>query len=148
MPDASRVDQRRRPRYDYRVPEAERKRATRILVIDDEREIREMLRDLLRTQGYEVMTAANGHAATRLQQEDPADLVITDIFMPEKEGIETILDLQTAWPGLKIIAISGGGGDYNVDYLAAARQLGAVHSISKPFQLDELLAAVRDALRA
>ena len=115
-------------------------------MIDDEREIREMLRDLLRTQGYEVMTAADGSAATRLQQQHPADLVITDIFMPEKEGIETILELQTGWPGLKIIAISGGGGDHNVDYLAAARQLGAVSSISKPFDLDDLLAAVRDAL--
>jgi DNA-binding response OmpR family regulator len=129
------------------VPEGESKRA-RILVVDDEREIREMLRDLLRTQGYEVMTAANGNAATRLQQQHPADLVITDIFMPDKEGIETILELQRAWPGLKIIAISGGGGDYNVDYLAAARHFGAVHSISKPFHLEELLAAVRDALRA
>jgi DNA-binding NtrC family response regulator len=128
------------------VPESEAKRATRILIIDDEREIREMLRDMLRTQGYEVMTAADGHAGTRLQRQHPADLVITDIFMPEKEGIETILDLQTASPGLKIIAISGGGGDYNVDYLAAARQLGAIRSISKPFDLDDLLATVRDAL--
>ena len=128
------------------MPETEAKRPTRILVIDDEREIREMLRDMLRTQGYEVMTAADGHAATRLQRQHPADLVITDIFMPEKEGIETILDLHTAWPGLKIIAISGGGGDYNVDYLAAARQLGAIRSISKPFDLDDLLATVRDAL--
>jgi DNA-binding NtrC family response regulator len=127
------------------VPEGEAKRA-RILVIDDEREIREMLRDLLRTQGYEVMTAANGTAATRLHQQQPADLVITDIFMPEKEGIETILELQRGWPGLKIIAISGGGGDHNVDYLGAARQLGAFCSISKPFDLDDLLAAVRDAL--
>jgi YesN/AraC family two-component response regulator len=92
------------------------------------------------------MTAGNGTAATQLLRQQAVDLVITDIFMPEKEGIETILELRTRWPDLKIIAISGGGGQHGVDYLAAAEQLGAIRSMGKPFRREELLAVVRAAL--
>ena len=118
----------------------------RIVVIDDEPRIREMLEEVLRDAGYDVVTAPSGASVSRLQREQPADLVITDIFMPEQEGIETILELRATWPNLKIIAISGGGGDFTVNYLAAAEQLGATRSISKPFSVEQLLSAVRDVL--
>ena len=116
------------------------------MVIDDEPGVREMLGEMLRDAGYEVVTASSGASVSRLQREQPADLVITDIFMPDKEGIETILELRATWPNLKIIAISGGGGDFTVNYLAAAEQLGAMRSISKPFSVEQLLSAVRDVL--
>jgi len=116
------------------------------VVIDDEPVIREMLGDTLRDAGFEVVTVSSGASVSRLQREQPADLVITDIFMPDKEGIETILELRAMWPTLKIIAISGGGGELTVNYLAAAELHGAMRSISKPFTIEQLLGAVRDVL--
>jgi DNA-binding response OmpR family regulator len=118
----------------------------RILVIDDEDQIRAMLRLALEREGYQVMEAPNGKLAMRLQTENPADLVITDIVMPEQEGIETIIGLHREFPATKIIAISGGGNIGPANYLIMAKKLGAHHALCKPFGHDELVSAVRDLL--
>lgn len=91
-----------------------------ILIIDDDDQIREMLRQMLERAGYEVTDAPNGKVAMKLYREQPADLIITDLIMPGKEGIETIIELRRDFPEVKIIAISGGGRIAPRDYLAMA----------------------------
>jgi len=81
----------------------------RILVIDDDIQILEMLGQTLEREGYEVVDALDGKEGMRLYREAPTDLVITDIVMPEKEGVETIMELKRDFPDVKIIAMSGGG---------------------------------------
>jgi CheY-like chemotaxis protein len=121
---------------------------TRILVIDDEAAVRRMLRQMLEKAGYEVVEAPNGAVGLDLYHEHPVDLVITDILMPEKEGIETISTLRKTAAGVKIIAISGGGGGRlnKEDVLFSAQAFGAVRTLAKPFDREELLVAVREAL--
>ncbi|HXH83975.1 MAG TPA: response regulator [Candidatus Tectomicrobia bacterium] len=118
----------------------------RILVIDDDPDVREIVREALEAAGHEVREADDGDGGLALLRQSPADLVITDIFMPGKEGLETILDVRQEFPGIKIIAISGGGGLRTLDYLPAAREFGAILAIPKPFDCDLLVAAVRDLL--
>jgi DNA-binding response OmpR family regulator len=119
---------------------------SRILIIDDERLIRLTLRKILERAGHEVIEAANGSEGIGLHLRQPADLIITDIIMPEKEGIETIKDLRRAQPDLKIIAVSGGGRAGAESYLEIARHFGAEHVFEKPFNPKELLAAIESSL--
>ena len=114
----------------------------RILVIDDDVQVRKMLRLTLAAEGFDVMEAQDGKVAMRLFRQDPADLVITDLIMPEKEGIETIIELKRDYPGIKIIAISGGGRIDPKDYLYLAEKLGAQITLEKPFSRKEVLDAV------
>jgi DNA-binding response OmpR family regulator len=116
----------------------------RILVVDDDFQMREMLGVILERKGYDVKTAPDGKAAMQLQSKKPFDIVITDIIMPEKEGLETISDLRRGYPQLKIIAISGGGRHRPEGYLELARQLGADRVLAKPFGSWEILGAVRE----
>ena len=118
----------------------------RILVVDDDEQVRTMLVMTLEEAGYEADEAADGRAAIRRQRENPADLVITDLIMPEKEGLETIMDFRKEWPGAPIIAISGGGRTVQGDYLLHAKHLGAARVFRKPIERSELLGAVRDLL--
>lgn len=118
-----------------------------ILLMDDDEAVRNLLARALRESGYEVVEAGDGREGVRLFRTAPSDLVITDLVMPEKEGIETILELRQDFPDLKVIAISGGGEHGQQGYLQAARLLGANRTLSKPFQLDALLTAVREVLR-
>ena len=118
-----------------------------ILVIDDDRKIREMVCDLLEDAGHEVVGAPNGKIGLELQRQAPADLIITDIFMPEKGGPEFIMDLNDEFPQSKIIAISGGGNIKDVDYLQLAQNLGAIKTFQKPFVLKEFKAAVEEILQ-
>jgi DNA-binding response OmpR family regulator len=118
----------------------------RILVIDDEPSVRELLYAMLIEEGYEVVEAADGKAGMRLFQECPADLVITDLIMPEKEGIETIMDLRRDFPDVKIIAMSGGGIIQAEDYLGMAQGVGAHRVFEKPFGVSDMLKAVRELL--
>ena len=110
-----------------------------ILVVDDEPEVRNFLRKVLAGVGYHVLEAENGRDAVRQIETTDVDLVITDLVMPEQEGIETIRALHRLWPRLKIIAISG---RFAGPLLIAAEQLGAQASLAKPIQPDELLDAV------
>ena len=80
----------------------------RILVIDDDNSIRNLLRRILETAGHEVIEASNGRIALDMQRQKPAELIITDIFMPEKEGTEFIMDMNEEFPAVKVIAMSGG----------------------------------------
>jgi len=97
-------------------------------------------------EGYEVVDAPDGKVAMRLHQEEPADLVITDLIMPEKEGIETIMELRQTSPDVKIIAISGGGRIEPETHLKVAKGLGAMRTFTKPIEPKELLSSVRELL--
>jgi DNA-binding NtrC family response regulator len=119
----------------------------RILVIDDDVQILEMLRQTLEREGYEVIGSLDGKEGIRLYREAPTDLIITDIVMPEKEGIETIMELKRDFPDVKIIAISGGGRIGPEDYLRIAKKLGAMHTFTKPIGREELLGVVRELLK-
>jgi DNA-binding response OmpR family regulator len=117
---------------------------TKILVIDDERDIRDLLRYLLESKGYEVLEAGNGEDGLRVFQRTPADLVMTDILMPDKEGLATIIDLKKKYPHLKIIAMSGASKSDH--YLSFARKLGADKILEKPFNLQTVMQAIEELL--
>ena len=118
----------------------------RILIIDDEEQIREMLGQMLTREGYEVVAADNGKEGMKVCREQEVDLIITDIIMPEKDGIEMILELRHDFPHLKVIAISGGGRLGPDGYLEMAQKLGAHRTFFKPFNRKEILDAVQDLL--
>ncbi len=117
-----------------------------ILIIDDEPQVRLMLRMKLEDHGYEVKDADDGSTGLRLYREDPTDLIITDLIMPEKEGIETISQVKSEFPDVKIIAISGGGRFGPEGYLDIAKGIGAERTFSKPIELTELLKAVEELI--
>ncbi len=119
---------------------------TRIIVIDDEERICILFKMALERAGYEVDVAANGVEGINLQHKNPAQLIITDLVMPEKEGIETIIDLRRDFPKVKIIAVSGGGRITPDSYLNTAGILGADRTFKKPVNLEELIKAVRQIL--
>ena len=114
----------------------------RILIIEDDAQIRKMLRRVLEDAGYEVEEAPDGLEGIELYRKKPADLVITDIVMPEKEGLETIIELRREFQDVKIIAISGGGRIRPEPYLQVAEGFGVEHVFTKPFDIRDLLAAV------
>ena len=124
----------------------ETKKKRRILVIDDESQIRAMLRQLLDSQGYEVLTAINGKEGVLKYRNHPFDLVITDIIMPEKEGIEMIMELKQEFPEIKIIAMSGGGRAAPEGYLTIAKKVGAIQTFNKPVDQAHLLRTIEDVL--
>lgn len=114
-----------------------------ILIIDDETELLEELEFLLSEQGFSVLTAKNGREGIRMFHAAKPSIVITDILMPEQEGIETIRELRKIQPALKIIAISGGGLIEPSYYLSQALQLGADYVLEKPFEFNELSSLLR-----
>ncbi len=116
-----------------------------ILLIDDEENFRGVIKQVLVNAGYEVVEASNGAEGIRCFHEKPADMIVTDIIMPEKEGIETIIELKKAYPAVKLIAMSGGGW-YGTDIdFDMAKKLGA-RTLAKPFALQELLDAIKELL--
>jgi len=117
----------------------------RILIIDDNIGFLKMLTKVIEHQGYEVVQAQNGLEGYQRFTENPCDLVITDIFMPKQEGLETIIQLRGQFPDLKIIAISGGG-NMGVDYLEGAKTFGADRVFSKSLDMDTFLATIRELL--
>ena len=112
-----------------------------ILIIDDEEPIRALLRTTLEAARYEVTEAANGRQGLELYRHRPTDLVITDIVMPELNGLDMILELTRAFLNVKVIAISGAPDTQNA--LDAAKLLGVRHTLHKPFSMDALLKAVQ-----
>src|SRR5262245_1629923 len=124
----------------------ERSVAPLILVIDDEEPVRAVLRQMLEKEGYKVEEAPDGAVGMSLLQDHPIDLVITDLFMPEKEGIETMREVRKSFPQVKIIAMSGGGRMAKLDFLPMAESFGAQRTLAKPFERKELLEAVRAVL--
>ena len=118
----------------------------RILVIDDEESVRFVVKEMLEFEGYEVTTASNGKVGLQLFRKKPTDLIITDIFMPEMEGLETIRELHRDFPQLKIIAMSGGGESGMLSFLSFAKRFGALRTLRKPFSREELLEVVKELL--
>lgn len=117
-----------------------------ILVIDDQGEMRQVIEAMLALAGYHVVMAANGHEAKRALDNHEVDLVLTDLLMPEKDGIEIITDLRREKPALPVIAMSGGGRMPASFYLNLARSFGAKTILHKPFLEEQLLAEVKKAL--
>lgn len=117
-----------------------------ILVIEDDPEVRSLLCALLTRAGHQVREAENGQQGIHSYRTHPADLIITDLFMPVKEGLETIIDLRREFPDLKIIAISGGNREGKGNYLKAAQLCGASRIFHKPFDNADLLAAIDDLI--
>jgi len=117
-----------------------------ILVIEDDFAVRELILQTLSKAGYQVIAAGDGVEGLNLFREKNPALVITDIVMPQKEGLQTIIELKQEAPGVKVIAMSGGGRYCNADYLKLAKKFGARRTVSKPFMRDELLASVKEVL--
>ena len=118
----------------------------RILVIDDDELVRATVKAALELAAHEVVLANNGHQGVAVVDRGGVDLVVTDIIMPEKEGIETIIELRQRDPNIKIIAISGGGRTSNQIFLDVAKKFGAIDVLAKPFAPKQLLASVEKAL--
>lgn len=119
-----------------------------ILVIDDEAGVREMLRDALESLGHSIVEASNGILGMQKYGEGPFDLVITDIIMPDQEGVETIQLIRKIRPDQKIIAMSGGGRTKTMEFLQIAASLGAERVLKKPFGPSVIRDAVRGCLGA
>jgi len=115
---------------------------SRILVIDDDPQIREMIREVLERKDHTVFEADNGNKGLRSARSEPVDIVITDIIMPDKDGLETIAELRSSFPGIKIIAISGGGRRVDSDFLPAAQAFGADQVLYKPFRPRDVIETI------
>ena len=118
----------------------------RILVIDDEEMIRFSIQKILEDAGHQVAEAEDGVDGIEMQKQQHFDLIITDILMPRKEGLETLQEIKSEFPETGVIAISGGGRLGNVDFLSAAELLGADAVLAKPFSEDQILKCVNDCL--
>jgi DNA-binding response OmpR family regulator len=119
---------------------------SRILIVDDDEPFRRMLGVTLTKAGYDVAQAGNGREAIHLDFAEPADVVVTDLIMPDREGLETIQEFRRARPTVKIIAMSGGGRALACDFLTIARLLGADRTFAKPFSSHELIGAINELL--
>lgn len=117
-----------------------------ILLADDDDEFAQMMLRVLKAAGYATLRARNGNEALQKYDPNTVDLVITDLIMPEKEGIAVIMELRKANPDVKIIAMSGGGRNNPESYLPIARRLGAKVTLTKPFGIQELQQAIRMCL--
>ena len=117
-----------------------------ILVVDDDTSVLDVMSEMLRLEGHEVTVAENGRDAVGHVTAKAFDLVITDLIMPEKEGLETIADIRRASVNMPIIAISGGGRVGPNDYLETARFIGANATLAKPFARRDLITTVDSLL--
>jgi CheY-like chemotaxis protein len=120
----------------------------KILVIEDNPIVRNTVMRILQSAGYSVVTAGDGLQGVAEFRKEQPDLVISDIIMPQQEGIGTIRQILAERPGTKIIAISGGGRIGNTDFLQIARKMGAVDALQKPFDPDDLLGRITNCLKA
>ncbi|MEX1021243.1 MAG: response regulator [Litorilinea sp.] len=119
-------------------------RMARILIIDDNAEIRLILAEVLDEAGYTTVTAPSGKHAIDFHLDAPVDMVITDIFMPDTDGLEVIYQFRRRFPDVKIIAISGGGARGLTELLTVAKRMGAQRTFMKPFEWQEILNAVAE----
>lgn len=117
-----------------------------ILVIDDDPQICDLLQQVLREEGHVVHSALNGVEGISQYRQYLPELVFVDILMPEKEGLETILELRREFSHVMIIAMSGASEGAKINLLELAQQLGAQHRLSKPFQLETVVKLVNTAL--
>jgi CheY-like chemotaxis protein len=118
-----------------------------ILVVDDDALVQTALKAVLERGGYQVVQAADGNACLAQLQQNKVDLVLLDILMPDKEGIETLIEMKRDYPALHVIAMSGGGRRSKSDFLAIAKKFGADATINKGFGASEILELVGTQLR-
>lgn len=118
----------------------------KVLVVDDDDDIRETLVDVIRARGYEVSGASNGRDALEIAERIHPDLLITDIIMPDKDGIQMILEARKRFGNIPVIAMSGGGRIPASVYLSHARAMGEMRTLEKPFKVSTLLEAVNEAV--
>jgi DNA-binding NtrC family response regulator len=118
----------------------------KILLVDDEESIRKMVRAVLGDKLYVFQEADNGLDAQSLLEKDPHDLIISDVIMPDCDGIELVMAIRNKFPGIKVIVMSGGGRVRAGHYLNLAQKLGAARVFEKPFDTDELRNAVAELL--
>ena len=116
----------------------------KVLVIEDNYDISALIRRFLETSGHEVLEAHNGEAGLRTFEESSPDLVITDIIMPDRDGLEIIQEVRKQKPRTKIIAMSGGGKYLTMDFLTVAQRLGADRSLQKPIDFELLVDTVNE----
>ncbi len=119
-----------------------------ILVIDDNPEFRDILRSHLEANGHRTVLAGDGEQGLALLEREAIDIVLTDILMPQRDGLEVLRETRRRWPGLPVIAISGGGWIKATELLGMAERLGADKVLQKPVRRDDLIRAVDDALAA
>lgn len=119
-----------------------------ILLVEDDEQMRSMLKIVLERAGYAVQVAKNGKEALGIYSAHPSDLVITDIVMPDTDGLELIMDIQRSRSDVKIIAMTGGRMISVQDYLGMAKSLGAHHILAKPFSNQQMLQSIELALNA
>jgi CheY-like chemotaxis protein len=119
----------------------------RVLVADDDEQFRSVMARMLELEGHEVLLAADGFEAGDLYRKHLPEVVVLDLYMPEKEGLETLLELRTHFPDIRIVVISGGGGPFKLDPLLTAKRMGAVATLTKPISRDDLVAALDEALK-
>jgi DNA-binding NtrC family response regulator len=115
----------------------------RILVVDDDGAIRGAIRKVLTLEGFEVIESMNGRDAIASYRAQPVELVITDIWMPDKDGLEVIRELRQISPDLPMIAMSGGSSRDQLDFLHHAEAFGACKVFQKPFKIEELVQSVK-----
>lgn len=116
---------------------------SRVLVVEDHAPMRAVMAAVLESMGHQVFEAGDGREALRVQAEAQAELMLTDLFMPEMEGLETIRQMRSRYPDLRIMAVSGGSSRGEAgDYLEMARKFGASAALRKPFTIKEMTAAV------
>ena len=118
----------------------------RILVVDDDELTRQVIHQMVETLGHQATSAASGSEALNACREHSFDLVVTDLLMPDQDGIELIRELHRLRPELRILAVSGGGQVTATNYLTSARMLGAVGVLAKPFSRTDLREALERAL--
>lgn len=119
---------------------------SRILIIDDDPDVRRLLKVALEKGQHDILEAADGNQGVRQWREGRPDLVITDLMMPGKDGLDTLFELVSLDPRVKVIAMTGGNWREAVDRLHDARLFGAVRTVAKPFTLSEMLRVVGEVL--
>ena len=119
-----------------------------VLVVEDEKLVRRTLNKMLRAGGHDVAEVEDGQRALSYLGRHPVEVVVTDIIMPGKDGLETIAEIRRRFPNAKIIAISGGGRPSGTGALNAAKALGADRILAKPFRQDEILVMVDELMRS
>ncbi len=120
-----------------------------VLVVDDEDQVRQLIRETLELAGYQVEEARNGKEGLEQYRTTPADLVIMDVLMPDQDGLESILALRKEFPNSRVIAMTGGSDMIGMlNFLDVAKMLGARRTLQKPFEVKTLLEAVATEVTA
>ncbi len=118
----------------------------KVLIADDEESVLEVVRRILQIDGHEVIEARDGEEALRKIRVEKPDLALIDLFMPRREGLETIMQIRKSYPELKIIAVSGGNPTHGMSFLEMATRLGAHRTLAKPFSMEDMRNVVAELL--